>query len=152
MTTIAVDLDGLTSFGLMSSISKSQKALQKMLCVCLGHHDLTLPQWQVIGLLIDGSKRPTELAQMNNMKTPQISLIALEIKKVHPSIITELLNQEDARTKKFALTETGQDFAAMVEAKLQICIQRELAKKVAPDNLQTYLEVTEFIGENVKHL
>lgn len=157
MNQLAQLTDEQTSVGTMTSaqvamsISQSQRAMHKLLSTCLGHHGLNVAQWMMLGVLSDGPQTPTAMAKLLEIKTPYVTMLIKQLKALN-DVVTEVNSAKDTRTKTLALSEHGVEFVARIEAKLQVCIQRELAQNIAPVDLQTYFTVSDYIAKNVKHL
>jgi DNA-binding MarR family transcriptional regulator len=141
---------GMPTTKAVSTVNQSQRAIHSMLSTCLSHYDLTVAEWTIIGLLAESPHTPTELAKTLNVKTPYVAMLLRQLRHRN-GIISEIAKDSDSRSKQIHLTTHGREFMASIETKLQGCMSRELVDKIAPNDLDTFFRVAEFIGKNVKH-
>ncbi len=148
----SIELEDMTSVNVLNMVNQSQRAMNKLLKVCLKHNGLTVTQWMILGSLASGPRTSVELIKSLGVTAPYISITIRQLRLEMSDYITESGIEEDIRLKVLGLSESGKQFVADVESKLQVCLRRELVQRVAPADLETYFNVTGFIAQNVKHL
>jgi DNA-binding MarR family transcriptional regulator len=139
---------GMKSYQTMLTINQSQQSLKELLSMCLGHYDLTMMQWLVIGVLIDQPQKPREIAQRIGVTPPYVTLILNQINEL--GYITKSMIEDDERSKIVVLSAEGKALGLEVEKKLMSCIEREMGDLPA-EELSNFFQVSDYIAKNVRH-
>jgi DNA-binding MarR family transcriptional regulator len=139
---------GIKSYETMLAVTQSQQSLKQMLSICLGHYNLSMMQWLVIGVLIDRSQKPIDIAKRIGVSPPYVTLILNQINEL--GYITKTVIEDDERSKIVVISPQGKALALKVEKKLMSCIEREMGGLPAED-LSNFFQVSDYIAKNVRH-
>jgi MarR family transcriptional regulator for hemolysin len=133
---------GLTSYQMSVSINAAQRAFNVLLKTCLSHHNLTIPQWVVLGMIDKNNVvRPMVIAKQLGMKPPYIAKLLNGL--VIDGFIVSSQYADDERGKTIRLSATGRELIDQVEPQLADCLREVHAS--------TFFAVSEFIAQNVRH-
>jgi DNA-binding MarR family transcriptional regulator len=119
--------------------SKAYRVLSAFMADSLKRHNLSMPQWTVLGVVYDNDElRPFQIADMLGVRPPVATSVINElesktllVRKPHPS---------DNRATVVAVTRKGKSLAHKVEAQLY----KELhgfTDDIAPSELVVYMRV-----------
>lgn len=149
MITRTIQATGLKSYDMSLAINRGQRAFNKLLKTCLGHHGLTISQWSLLGKLYESTfLRPYEAAELLGAAPALLSKV-IKFLQAEGYITCQVL-EDDERGKVLALTPSGKSLVEQVEFKLEKCLNDQLGSQKAGD-LQVYFGVSEFIARNVRH-
>jgi DNA-binding MarR family transcriptional regulator len=140
---------GLTSYDMSISINLAHRAFRELISTCLSHHNLTIPQWTLLGkLYTSGSVRPVNLAKILNIKPPYIAKLLSELEG--QKMIESVGFADDGRGKAIRLTKKGFVHVEYVESQLSECLNDQLGS-LKENDLKTYFIMTKYIANNVHH-
>jgi DNA-binding MarR family transcriptional regulator len=123
--------------GLMQA--KAYRALTNYMTISLAPHDLSLPEWALLGLLRDhGKMRPSDLSDHLGVKRPVVTaslkrLESLDMVERHP-------DKDDSRVVDIALSQHGQVQVDSIEKILRVEMRAYL-KDIKFTDLLIYISV-----------
>jgi DNA-binding MarR family transcriptional regulator len=117
-----VNPNELTSYQAMALLSRSQRRLQTFMSQALKEYELTIAEWNALGLLHDfaskGGLKPTQLANLLDVKP---SLVSAHIKSLSQrGFVTQKDHESDGRAQTLAPTRGGEKLIDKVEKQLKI--------------------------------
>ncbi len=139
----------LKSYEISLLINRGQRAFNELLKTCLGHNGLTVSEWTLLGQLTNsGDMRPNELADFLGVRPPFITTLQISLTK--KGFIESVPVPDDERSKQIRLTGQGSMKVAVVEKKIEVCINEQLSSLESSD-LNTYFAVCDYMMKNVRH-
>ena len=111
----------LTSYQTMALLSRSQRRLQSFMTASLKQYELTIAEWNALGLLHDfaskGGLKPTQLANLLDVKP---SLVSAHIKSLSQrGFVTQKDHESDGRAQTLAPTRSGEKLVDKIEKQLK---------------------------------
>ena len=104
---------------------------------------LSVNEWALLGLLIDGPVHPQEIARAMGVKAPMVPRL-VEVLLVR-QLATVVVDSKDQRGKHVAITENGTTLLHETESRLRLTMQKYL-NDVPRADLATYIRVVAIIA------
>lgn len=124
--------------------ARAHRALRNRLSTQLEKHDLTLPEWALLGQLHEkGSLRLTEISAVLAVESPLATNLVNGLSR--KDLVERRRDTADARAKQVRLTAKGQALVPQTEKALRRDL-REFLREVPPAKLAAYLEVLRIIA------
>lgn len=140
---------GLQSHEMFIAVNRANRAFSELLRTCLSHHDLTIPQWGILGHLYTCQQaRPSSIATFLGVKAPFVAKTCADLESA--GYIESTPFPDDERGKMLRLTATGHNLVETVEPMLQHCIHEQLSD-IDQDQLKSYFSLNHHIAHNVHH-
>jgi DNA-binding MarR family transcriptional regulator len=119
--------------------SKAHRVLTAFMTSALAKHNLSLPQWALLGLLADcGQTRPTDVADTLGVKPPVATKLLNELE--NKKLLVRTKDLSDSRAAVIHLTKKGSQLVKVVERQLRVEMRTFLSDIKVPE-LLTYINV-----------
>jgi DNA-binding MarR family transcriptional regulator len=124
--------------------SKAHRSLTTFMNGQLKPAGITLPEWAVIGLLVEsGEQRPADIAQALAIKPPVATRVLAKLEA--KGFLERADHAHDSRATTITLTAAGRQRAAELERRLRGAMKQFLSD-ITPVQLAVYLAVMEKIA------
>ena len=119
--------------------AKAYRAMTNFMSCELAAFDLSLPDWAMLGLMMENSHiRPGELAQELGVKPP---VVTANLKRLEAAgLVERRVHDSDSRVSEVSLTSAGRKRVESVEASLRNTM-RDFLKGIKVSELISYLNV-----------
>ena len=125
---------------------KAYRALNSSLTKVLFQHDLSIPEWKLVGQLYDhGEMKLADLAERLDVEAPLITAL---IDKLEKKVLVKRTNHpKDKRAKIITITAKGKKAITEIEPQVKFAMGL-LLKGITRDQLTTYIRVLQTIVNN----
>lgn len=119
--------------------AQAYRALSHFMTQALAKHDLSMPQWTLLGILRDQKTcRPSSLATLLGVKPPVATRLLGDL--IKKGLATKTPHSTDNRGAIAAITPAGATLVAHIERTLRLELRKFLAD-LSIGELRTYLKV-----------
>lgn len=139
---------GMTTYQAGMLQSRAYRALSNFMTDFLQLHDLSLPQWSLLGLLHEAKEyRPSQLAEMLGVKPPVATKLINEMEA--KKLLARISHGKDGRGAVISITSEGAKLVGNVESHLRQEM-RDYLGDIGRDELVTYLKVLARLAAKLK--
>ncbi len=143
---LKIDPKGLNAYSTGLLQGKAYRALNISLTKVLFPHDLSIPEWKLLGQLYDhGELRLADLSDRLNVEPPLVTSLIDRLEK--KEFVNRIAHLHDKRAKIITITSKGKSILPQIEPEVKKAMGI-LLLGVTRDELLSYIKVLQTIVNN----